>query len=225
MLGECLVKIGGREQPVVRVAGGGFGQLAQQFVAVYGPQDSVAVPIALVPEREGVQGDELLMGYIGSAFEQAELGLFPRPHADVFVGQEWVACVFPPRPRVHDEGVLEDGRYRFKRLMRVQVGVEVRAKVGVSGVVAGVADVEGRSGGVAVGGGVAEIDAQYGTNPILGGIAHKVPIGGRCVDVGQGQRRDPLGFGFGQQFVGLHQPIAQAEPRVAMQVHGKIGSQ
>ena len=184
MLGECLVEIGGREQPVVRVAGGGFGQLAQQLVAVHGPQDAVAIPIAFVPERERVQGDEPLVGHIGSAFEQAELGLFPRPHADVFVGPERGTCVLPPRPRVHDEGVFEGGRHRFKRPVRMQVGVEVRAQVGVAGVVAGVADVEGRSGGVAVGGGVAEIDAQDGANTVLGSVAHKVPVGGRRVDVG-----------------------------------------
>ena len=207
------------------MAGGGFGQLAQQLVAVHGPQDAVAIPIAFVPERERVQRDEPLVGHIGSALKQAELGLFPRPHADVFVGPERVACVLPPRPRVHDEGVFKGGRHRFKRLMRVQVGVEVRAQVGVSGVVAGVGDVEGRAGGVALGGGVAEVDAQDGANPIFGGIAHKVPVGGRRVDVGQGQRRDPRGLGFGQQLAGLHQPIAQAEPRVAMQVHGKTGSQ
>ena len=141
------------------MAGGGFGQLAQQFVAVHGPQDAVTVPIAFVPEREGLQGDEPLVGHIGSAFEQAEFGLFPRSHADVFVGPEWVACVLPSRPRVDDEGVLESGRHRFKWPVDVQVGVEVRAQVGVSGVVTCVADVEGRSGGVAVGGGVAEIDA------------------------------------------------------------------
>ena len=69
MLGERLVKIGGREQPVVRVAGGGFGQLAQQLVAVHGPQDAVAIPIAFVPECKGVQGDEPLVRHIGSAFE------------------------------------------------------------------------------------------------------------------------------------------------------------
>ena len=141
------------------MAGGGFGQLAQQLVAAHGPQDAVAIPIAFVPERERVQGDESLVGHIGIAFEQAELGLFPRPNADVFVGPERGTCVLPPRPRVHDEGVFKDGCHRFKGPVDVQVGVEVRAQVGVPGVVAGVPDVEGRSGGVAVGGGVAEIDA------------------------------------------------------------------
>ena len=159
VLGECLVKIGGREQPVVRVAGGGFGQLAQQLVAVHGPQDAVAIPIAFVPERECVQGDEPFVGHIGSAFEQTELGLFPRSHADVFVGPERMACMLPPLPRVNDEGVFEGGRHRLKGPVDVQVGVEVRAQVGVPGVVAGVPDVEGCAGGVAVGGGVAEIDA------------------------------------------------------------------
>ena len=184
MLGERLMKIGGREQPVVRVAGGGFGQLAQQFVAAHGPQDAVAIPIAFVSERKGVQGDEPLVRHIGSAFEQTELGLFPRPHADVFIGPERVTRVLPPRPRVHDEGVFKGGRHGFKGPVDVQMGVEVRAQVGVPGVVAGVADVEGRAGGVAVRGGVTEIDAQDGTNTVLGGVAHKVPVGGRRVDVG-----------------------------------------
>ena len=183
MLGERLVKIGGREQPVIRVAGGGFGQLAQQFVAVHGPQDAVAIPIAFVPERERVQGDELLMGYIGSAFEQAELGLFHgRTPMYSLDRSGWRVCFH--RAHGYTMKVFESGRHRFKRPVRMQVGVEVRAQVGVPGVVAGVADVEGRSGGVAVGGGVAEIDAQDGANTVLGSVAHKVPVGGRRVDVG-----------------------------------------
>ena len=54
------------------------------------------------------------------------------------------------------------------------------------------------------------------SDALLVGIGENAGV----VDVGQGQCCDARILCFSEQFTGLHQPVPQAEPRVAMQMHG-----
>ena len=103
----------------------------------------------------------------------------------------------------------------IERLVGVEMGVEVLTQVGVTGIVMGEPDVQGCPGiGL-----VAEVYAYRGPDAVLGSKPHKVPMGRCGVDVGQGQRSDARRVCFRKQFTRLHEPIAKAKPRVAMQVH------
>ena len=79
----------------------------------------------------------------------------------------------------------------------------------------GEANIEGQ-GGVCL---VAEVDAHGRPHAILRREPHEIPMRRGRVDVGQGQCRDARVLCFGEQFARLHESVAQAEPRMAVQVH------
>ena len=67
---------------------------------------------------------------------------------------------------------------------------------------------------------VPEIGAEHWADTVFWSQSNEIPIGGSVVDIGQRHRSDADGLCFGQQLFRTHQPIAQAEPRMAMQMHG-----
>ena len=101
--------------------------------------------------------------------------------------------------------------------MTVQVGAEACIPVGI----VRQTNVQGQAVIVSF---VAEVNPHNRSDSVFRGEPHKIPMCGCVVDVGQGQRCDARVLCFSEQFTGLHQPVPQAEPRVAMQVHGAKNS-
>ena len=222
----------------------GSGQLGEEAVAVDGPQQAVGVVVALVAKGGRLEGDHAgVRGGIGLPLQGEPKGAEFRgthPHK-LIVAQSflWLAlgrpwrCVSaylvaaylhpcglrcPPCPRVHPDHAF-DGRCAggqpggLAGVPFVEQAGEEAAKPPVAIVVAGDAD-------IALGCAFAEVHAEYWADAVLWREPCEVWSAGGAVYVGEGHARYACRLRFGEQFLRMHDAIAEAEPRVGVQVHG-----
>ncbi len=211
------------------VCGGGHliaGQLGEQAVAVDGPEEAVGIVVALVSKGRCLKGDHALVGCaIGVALEGQSKGPdFIWPHPDKFMGpQSCVARLHPSRvcapcPRVYPDDAFDFRRTvgcwcRFSGVPGVQQLGQEPAQPFVAVVVAGQTE-------ILLDCPLAEVYAEYGTNAVLGSQPCEVRATCSAVHVGEGYARCTCCLGFGKQFLRAHDAVAEAEPRMVVQVHG-----
>ena len=71
---------------------------------------------------------------------------------------------------------------------------------------------------------LAEVDAEDGSNAVLWSQPDKVWSTRGAVHIGEGHARCTCGLCFGEEFLRAHDAVAEAEPRMVVQVHGVAGS-
>ena len=137
-------------------------------------------------------------------------------------GSDAHALVRPQWVRRVGEGVDEEHIRQFGGALRQGLVIQqVRAQQFVQLLEAGVVlrdpDVEQLRA-------LPELDARHRAHAVARGVAHQVGDAGRAVDVGEGEGAHALPCRFLQERIGLQYAVLEAEPAVAVEVHGDVRS-